>query len=880
MADNVTSPRTVVHQQLHAYRGGHELLASSIRMETMDQDLIDRLSDLAGPIGPGEKFAPYLTLYPLPTSDYYVFARTWQDLSAPRAGCVITRSLVIPMALWESAVGILAALFSELEVLQRVDAGVSDIFITPNPNAHFPSVRGGITAELVEALFLESRQPIAVLDAPDADLVTLRLMEVFWPSLRRSFSACTHAYSPRGIQGRPFDLLFAPIGAWSNYGHWKGRQIDGRSALKPRHRWTEVLSQRIFESPIPTPLLGTFGSLDLSADDIDESTLRLYLMWAELEQRSESSPQAVLGLLDIAATRRDPNLVEKLFPVVVRSLELAAIIFPPTDLLAYLRTLLGKFPSSLPPTAILRKVRKYANEASYREPRSALDALARAQEDPIPVVMVAGIGDGLATSPYLNDLTAPVLSLGRDAVQLLLGFSKKFAGRFIQMVEATEDSKAFQQLATILDTRDQARRSRLRRNILPHLRAAGWEATLRVLLISSSPASISNSVKALWLANELEHEKFGLALRDAADDPKKLGALRAALLILLPSPAVDRAVLNTVGLNELDVNWLSTVSADWSRKSRWSQTLVDRATEWEFRALPEQSIETLVSMLDAGLPETASQMAALLVQSQPVLNRSIGIVGSLIPRVDGNVANRLAALGLEGLLTGRVSCEYSEAATFFNSHASKVPPRDLVMMLVGGRVDSDRVSNNLKILNSAPDSIKSNIAPRVDDLSDQLSRRHGLIPRKDAIDSWAEFIRYSGEIAAAAQLRAASTGLQYALQRKHLDVSSLIVICFPIVYEELRQDRSTPSFLSYFSFADWDRCRSARTELVDAFLGSVWPPSRLIETAIHADELPEFVDILARKKSGREYLGRMASDPTILPEVIRSKVLWLLERKR
>ncbi|WP_234086937.1 hypothetical protein [Azonexus sp. R2A61] len=871
--------QSVVHQQVHAYRGGHELISSSIKLEERDQDLIDRLSDLAGPIGPGDQFDAYLTLYPLPSANYYVFARTWQDFSAARAGCVVTRSLIVPIAFWESSTGILAALYSELKEFKRADAGVSDIVVASNPCAPFKPIRDGMTAELLEALFLESRQPIVIVDTPNADLVTLRLMEAFWPSLRRSFSACTHAYSPRGIEGRPFDLLFAPSGAWSNYGHWQGRQIDGRSLSKPRHRWTEFLSQRIFENPIPMPLLGAFGSLNLSSDDIDESTLRLYLMWNELEQRAESSPQAVLGLLDIASTRKDPKLIESLFPLVDRSLELAAGSFAPPDLLAYLQTLLGKFPSSLPPKTILRKIRKHTLEASLLEPRAALDTLARAPENPIPVVMVAGIGDGLAASSSLTNLIAPVLGLGRDAVQLLLGFSKKFAGRFIQMVEEAEDLKTYQHLAAILETRDQVRRSRLRRNILPHLRSPGWEESLKVLLISSTPASISSAVKALWGANKLEIEKFGLALRDAADDPKKLGALRSALVCLPSSSAIDCVVISTVGMNEQDVNWLFTSASERSRKSRWSEMLVDRATEWEIRALPERSIEILISLLETGLPKTARHMAELLVQSQSVLNRSIHIVGSLIPCVDAHVADRLVSMGIEGILTGRANCELNESATFFNSHANKVPPRDLVLMLVGGRSDVERVSNNLMLLEGAPDSIKSNIAPSVDDLSDSLSKRHGLVPSKDAIDSWADFIQFSGNIAESAQFRAASTALEYAFQRKHLDVSSLVVTCFPIVYENLRQGRSTPSFLSHFIFVDWDRCRTARNELVDAFLGSVWPPSNLIVTAIYVDELQEVINILMRKKSGREYLERMASDLVDLPETLRSKFLSLLERK-
>jgi hypothetical protein len=879
MADIVMMSNAVVHQQLHGYRGGHELLTSSVKLPTSDQDLVDRLSDLAGPIGPGELFDPYLTIYPLPSRRHYVFARTWQDRSAPRAGCVITRSLIVPMNIWESAVGILPSLFQVLEKGGRADIEVSDIIVQIDSSACFPNVHGGVTAELIEALFLESRQSIAILDAPNAEWITLRLIEAFWPSLRRSFAACTHAYSPRGIEGRPFDLLFAPKGAWSNYGQWNGRQIDGRATFKARHRWTEVLTHRIFESPIPERLIGPFGSLDLSSDNVDESTLRLYLMWTELEQRSESSPQAVLGLLDIASTRHDPRLIRGLLPTVDRSLELASNSFSPSELLAYLRTLLGKFAGFLPPTALLRKIRKKADEATAQLPSAALDILTNSLNDPLPIVMLAGIGDGLAASPCVHDTTASVLDLGRDPMQLLLSFSKKFARWFIQQIEASEDLNTFQALASVVDTRDQRRRSRLRRNMLPNLCSSRWDAALRVLLHESGPASITRAVKDLWNANQLKHDRFALALRDAADDPKKLGALREALLSLPALPQVDLALLSTATLNELDVDWLNTASVDNVRKRKLAITLVTRATEWQIRALPEHSIGKLICFLDGNIPETARIIAILLMQSKVVLEQHVHIIDSLIPYIDSLSSNRLVMMGLDGILAGRADCDPSEANSFFIKHASKVAPRDLVVMLVGSTFDSVLVSNNLKMLMGLPSAVKKEIASSVDTLSDELAKKRGLFLQNDAIECWAEFIDFSGATAEASQLRAASTALQYALPKKDLDVSSLIVSSFPIVYKRLKQGQSTPSLFSFFTFVDWDRCISAREDLVEAFIGSIWPPSHLIEIAVRVNELQKIIEILRRKKSGREYLAQILANQENLPETLRAQLIRLQQRK-
>ena len=69
-------------------------------LDAHDQDVVNRLSDLTGRLRPGELFDPYLTAYPLPRRGYYVVARTFQDLDAPRSGCVLTRSLLVPMDAW------------------------------------------------------------------------------------------------------------------------------------------------------------------------------------------------------------------------------------------------------------------------------------------------------------------------------------------------------------------------------------------------------------------------------------------------------------------------------------------------------------------------------------------------------------------------------------------------------------------------------------------------------------------------------------------------------------------------------------------------------------------------------------------------------------
>ena len=99
----------MVHQALHGYRRGHQLLATS-------RDFDD---EVAHALGHNSDSAPrsrgvggnYLTGYPLPSGEY-VLARTWTDAEAERPNTVVTRSLVLPRAR--------SSRFSATRVLERL----------------------------------------------------------------------------------------------------------------------------------------------------------------------------------------------------------------------------------------------------------------------------------------------------------------------------------------------------------------------------------------------------------------------------------------------------------------------------------------------------------------------------------------------------------------------------------------------------------------------------------------------------------------------------------------------------------------------------------------------------------------------------------------
>ena len=85
-----------VHQVLHGYHNGHQLLSSSMEFSFPDRRLLDAMSDGAG-IGADNCMDGYITGYALPESRKYVLAKTWYADGMARPGCVWTHSLIFDM---------------------------------------------------------------------------------------------------------------------------------------------------------------------------------------------------------------------------------------------------------------------------------------------------------------------------------------------------------------------------------------------------------------------------------------------------------------------------------------------------------------------------------------------------------------------------------------------------------------------------------------------------------------------------------------------------------------------------------------------------------------------------------------------------------------
>lgn len=85
----------IIHQALHGYSHGHNLLASSYQLSTQDDEKMKMFTDWSE--YSGNRDNSYITTYPLSDGVHYVVSKSWYADDMERPGCVWTHSLIIDL---------------------------------------------------------------------------------------------------------------------------------------------------------------------------------------------------------------------------------------------------------------------------------------------------------------------------------------------------------------------------------------------------------------------------------------------------------------------------------------------------------------------------------------------------------------------------------------------------------------------------------------------------------------------------------------------------------------------------------------------------------------------------------------------------------------
>jgi len=856
-----------VEVQIHGYRKGHQLLASSVVLSKEDQAVVDRLSDVAGPLRPREHFAPYLSAYPLPSGLYYVIARTWQDLTVPRAGCVRTKSVLVDAKVWSQLVPLIPIfrLLSSVELPSETDA--IRVELDEHLEQKLPRALDFSASELLEALFLEDVKPVVVFDAPDPELIALRLLTALWPDIRRRFALSTFALSPRKIGGRDLDLVFAPSNARSKFSDWPGRRVDGRSSQIDRHRWTSAIVRKVFEEPVPRLLSDNEISLLGDRDADSAAVLRIALLWNELLEKLDQTPTAALGLLDIANSGMISNAaaVKSLEPRLAEATLKAADTLAPNDAWDFVGAIARKMQGHDMPAGKLA-VEKVVTHLAKRAPECALSLLR--QPDPkgainslIPSI-ATGLGKGAAPHVERVLVEAPADTIARLIAQ---------GGTLTSRVAANDE--LIEKMGGVLAEVDRELASRAGMMLLPFLVEDRHLPAAVPIFETLDSQEIASELQWLGETNRFHAKRLCTMLIDRARETGGLQAVRDVLILSEASRRRDALLAKALDPVTADVHWL----LDEKRLSITTSAallvgLLRRADRRQFATL--FSDRAIAERVLARLPDDALDLlVSTVVQDSLPLNAYIRMVRSIFPRLD-NIRKFEIADGLIGrCLRNRFEGDEIEIlCMLLGTLGVRLDGGWIVRTGLERGVDTEVVARNLIAFERAPSTARKRIVTVVDEIARVLHGRYVIDLSEAANNACAKLMVDAEELSPNAVIDAAGWLLPSLFHARREPVSAVIAVLFPVVYRALPTADDVPDFMKLVPFFDWDRRKSARRDLVDAFMSSSWNAGDLALTAFRCGDGAKIFNRVASSYRGAEYLEQIEKDLNRLDAQSRGSV--------
>ncbi|QBR44280.1 hypothetical protein DAIF1_18440 [Stenotrophomonas indicatrix] len=854
----------VVNRQIHGYRQGHQLLCGSILLPREDQSTIDRLSDVAGPLRPREHFNPYLTCYQLPSKEFYVLARTWQDPTVARAGCVRTLSLIVASDEWE-AVQDTSAVFAILDIDRLpTEADSGAVSLQLGGESRFSPAPAFNASELMESLFLEDARPVVIFDAPNPDEIAKRLVAALWPSARRQFSVSTFALSPRKVSGSDFNLVFAPKDARSKFSDWPGRRVDGRLSKLDRHRWTSLLVDRVFDSSVPR-LLPPSGEIlvkkksSLAAND-NASELRIAMLWGELWTRLDSSPVAALGLLDIANSGKvwEEYALSVLDAPLVRAIGQASSTLPVDDAWDFVGALINKF-EGRSISSVWEAVKDAVVDLTRRSPEGSIDFLLRMRNSSVIRDLLSAIAYFLSAN-FSERTERSLLSAPMVIVAGLVSQSPSLA-------RCTSDVPAFiHKFNRELPGLDESTLDSVRVALLPFL-IGDWQLP--------AAAPLLDVLNGQQLVAEIQH--LGMANDFAATEMVEVCLTRAQQLGVRSTVLSVLSMMgNSEGRNLVLARALRPDFADFSwlfQESKLPSSVVHKiANKLIVQAHDDEIVRIVSGLNDRGVHESAMSgvpgFAARVVSIDSIrLSLAVPFFEAEVSRLNylerARVAERALLRSLGASFGGD---EVGFIVRMLDGMGGLLDGVRISGLALSRRVEAPLAGRNLVAFRRSSDAARTQLVSALAEMAGVIRARERFDLGVQGADAFAALVAEAEVEAPHEALSASARLLPMVIEQRNYPVSSLIVAMFPVVYRELVRKEGGTERLAVMPFLARDRARAARLDIVSAYLFSSWPPSDLALLACRCAEEEKILRVVARATGGAEYLELIKSSLDSLPE--------------
>lgn len=849
-----------VHQLVHGYEHGHRLLASTVQLSRDEADLTTRLSDLSGGMVPGETLSPYLSVYPLPMRKYYAIAKTWPDREAPRAGCVLTHTLLVPMELWTGASDV--TLFASLLRFPQRNALLSTL--RPFDNVTLESVEEPGLDDFVAKFFGEGIRPLVWFGAHNAEAVAWRVLSALWPSLRAEFSCCTMALQPRTLDERPFDLMFASPTARSRFAEYLGAHEVVLSREGKPERWAMEWRAHILGQP--SRASGDIADLCTGLDATPNAIRKVYL-FDDLCDRAATAPLAVIGALDVLeslgargqqATRRVSELVERavggtvdapptwaLEVLCLLGLRLdridTAMLDPRVDdlLSGHVRRLVQRVPVDA-----LQLAERFSTRDLGRLPRSFVRGLSEA-------VVAEASKENLAALADASHVGLNILEVSPESAASLLDAGRRFGVPIGDVLASwygqVRDSSARRDLRTVLVPQlvnaDDA-------SLLMELLRDADVTDLESLLSETDSQPVAPELGRLYM--ELVGERFqdAVALASPRSAVSQATCDTAAAYVLAGSvPLTDDGLLDAAKLD--DNAFILAAVVDRALRKAPPQLLRSAAMRpafWEclLKGIAVESVASVVVRLVSALDRSAIsrvQDSRLAVERAP---RSVQV-------------HAVREVLLDHLL-GMTTSEQLQQWLSMN-WASSLLRRDasLLRSVIAAEVSlgSERFNESWvsawRLLEAVNTSVPDTAGAIFEICGLLLWRRPTPWPPV-ASDLWRRLLEVTPRGSARYEA-ACAQALRFCFDNTRLPLAPVVAEAFFTVHAASIEDEVRPSW-DFFGWTTWDKGGELRRRLVDTFFYGDWSPKWFVLAAREPWLLRKLCKRMLRHWRGQQFLER------------------------
>lgn len=884
----------VIHQLVHGYLRGHELLAASSKLNLPDADLVLRLSDLSGTLTNEDDFRPYITAYPLPSRRYYALGKTWMDKGAARAGCVLTHTLLVPNEIWSNAdARYFFALFAlpsrtNLAVFQTPLTVAKPIESLDSQNSE--SDRYAVSI-FVAKYFGEGIKPIVWLDQNAVgETLLASVINALWPKLRAEFASCTWSLQPRYLDNKPFDLLFAPPSAYSRFRKLAAENfvdtsnhLEGDVKIEP---WCkEIVDSILF--PGRRRSSAEFDRLKQQLSEDPASVKRLFLI-QQLRSRLQTSPTAAVGMLDVVESiARDPSAalevkrdaISEAFSAIDNVKEIPEAL----RCFMLLSERLSHPAFTIISPQVAGKMSMAISSRTSMIPETALkfsQTLVTTRPNFENSMYMRGVLKGLRRLGLRQPAKLMALQHYPNLAPLLIQKDPFIAVGYLDALRTTKNEKArVNELISWLDSiQDGSKRARLRSYLLPKIKTDLEAPVLAGLLENMSNSEVAD---ALTILNKNTRGFKVEGIRKVIEEKVAIGnsqSLRQwALNLEQWTPEIASLVAasypSTVEGFDILLNSEFTKDQQAILIAQFLRKIVveDKYPVWFVnRAKSEPRFLQILAQCDSHLPSDVIQ------QIWHVLNgiRDIPVAAVLSPSTIGvlaesgygdlivDISMRSLTKGfLEGAIDISVLHEW-HAYPWATKWIDKIASTTLSALFSPSYQKTSSLVRAWQWMATAPSQLFDRTPSILHELLEAFINASFTTWPQNTIDLWLQVLQRSkSESPSDVHLKLCVQALQYAFDNPDVPVGEIVAETYYDVYSSvISQSSDTQDFGELFGYFDWDRGKELRRKLVDSFLQSVWRPGDLAVASREPNLLRKIFKRLLQKGKGRQYAEAMYKD--------------------